>query len=55
MAQARKKNAAAAAKRVAVEQRDLQALRDIADDVIESYFVPYACLIDPSTIITKNG
>ena len=55
MAQARKKNAAVAAKRVAAHEKDLQALRDIADDVIESDFVPYACLINPDTILTKNG
>lgn len=30
-------------------------MRDIADDVIESDFVPYACLFDPSTIATKDG
>ena len=35
--------------------RDLEAMRDIADDVIESDFVPYACLYDPHTIATKNG
>ena len=36
-------------------ERDLQTYRDIADDVIESDFVPYACLMDPATIATKNG
>ena len=55
MAQARKKNAATVAKRAAAHEKDLQALRDIADDVIESDFVPYACLVDPDTIVTKNG
>lgn len=30
-------------------------MHDIADDVIESDFVPYACLFDPSTIATKDG
>ena len=35
--------------------KDLEALHDIADDVIESDFVPYACLFDPSTIATKDG
>ena len=35
--------------------RDLEAMRDIADDVIESDFVPYACLYDPQTIVTKDG
>lgn len=34
---------------------DLENYRDISDDVIESDFVPYACLVDPTTIITKNG
>lgn len=34
---------------------DLEALRDIADDVIESDFVPYAGLRDPFTLVTKNG
>lgn len=35
--------------------KDLEAFTDIADDVIESDFVPYACLFDPSTIATKDG
>ena len=35
--------------------KDLESFRDIADDVIESDFVPYACLFDPSTIATKDG
>jgi type IV secretion system protein VirB4 len=34
---------------------DLEAFRDITDDVIESDFVPYACLYDGNTVITKNG
>jgi type IV secretion system protein VirB4 len=34
---------------------DLEAYRDISDDVIESDFVPYACLADPYSIFTKNG
>lgn len=34
---------------------DLETYRDIADDVIEADFVPYACLADPYTILTKNG
>jgi type IV secretion system protein VirB4 len=34
---------------------DLEAFRDISDDVIESDFVPYACLADPYSIFTKNG
>lgn len=33
----------------------LEVYRDIADDVEESDFVPYACLYDPDTILTKNG
>lgn len=33
----------------------LEVFRDITDDVEESDFVPYACLIDPNTILTKNG
>ena len=37
------------------KERDLQAMRDIADDVLESDFVPYACLHNPHTIITKDG
>lgn len=34
---------------------ELESFRDIADDVIESDFVPYACLFDPHTVATKNG
>ncbi|MBY0354583.1 MAG: hypothetical protein K2Q12_02510 [Rickettsiales bacterium] len=34
---------------------DLEAFRDIADDVDESEFVPYACLYDDYTVLTKNG
>ena len=37
------------------DQQDLEEMRDITDDVIESDFVPYACLFDPYTIATKNG
>lgn len=37
------------------QERELQAMRDIADDVIESDFVPYACLYDNQTILTKDG
>ncbi|MEJ0009149.1 MAG: hypothetical protein WDN72_00515 [Alphaproteobacteria bacterium] len=36
-------------------EKDLESFRDIADDVIESDFVPYACLYDADTIATKNG
>ena len=35
--------------------KELEAFKDIADDVIESDFVPYACLFDPSTIATKDA
>lgn len=35
--------------------KELEAMQDIADDVIESDFVPYACLFDRSTIATKDG
>lgn len=34
---------------------ELESFRDIADDVIESDFVPYACLFDKDTLTTKNG
>ena len=34
---------------------DLESFRDISDDVIESDFVPYACLYDAASIATKNG
>jgi type IV secretion system protein VirB4 len=34
---------------------DLEAFRDISDDVIESDFVPYACLADNHSLFTKNG
>lgn len=37
------------------QKADLETLRDISDDVIESDFVPYACLYDPDSIVTKNG
>ncbi len=37
------------------EVTDLETYRDITDDVIESDFVPYACMFDPHTIVTKNG
>jgi len=35
--------------------KDLEAFRDISDDVIESDFVPYTSLFDPNTIATKDG
>lgn len=38
-----------------IPPKDLEAEGDIADDVIESDFVPYACLFDPSTIATKDA
>ncbi len=34
---------------------DLQEMRDISGDVNEADFVPYACHVDPNTILTKNG
>lgn len=34
---------------------DLQELRDITEDVDEAVFVPYACHVDPHTVLTKNG
>jgi type IV secretion system protein VirB4 len=34
---------------------NLEEFRDIADDVIESDFVPYACHWDAESIVTKNG
>ena len=37
------------------KDKDLEAFRDITDDVEESDFVPYACLCNPHTILTKNG
>lgn len=37
------------------DNMQLEVLRDITDDVIESDFVPYSCLFDPNTILTKNG
>ncbi len=43
------------AKKPISRDADLEAFRDITDDVIESDFVPFACLYDASTIATKNG
>lgn len=40
---------------VAGSNADLESFRDIADDVIESDFVPYACLLNEDTLVTKNG
>ncbi|MFZ4540548.1 MAG: hypothetical protein ACOYNL_01905 [Rickettsiales bacterium] len=34
--------------------KELEVFEDIADDVIESDFVPYSCLFDASTIATKD-
>ena len=34
---------------------NLEDVRDIADDVIESDFIPYACHFNDNTILTKNG
>lgn len=42
-------------KETSTSSKDLEAFHDISDDVIESDFVPYACLFDPSTIATKDG
>lgn len=41
--------------RAARDVENLEEMRDIADDVVEADFVPYACLIDPLTLLTKNG
>lgn len=41
--------------RNALSNKDLEVFKDISDDVIESDFVPYACLFDPSSIATKDG
>jgi type IV secretion system protein VirB4 len=41
--------------RAARDVEDLEAYRDITDDVIEADFAPYACLGDDHTILTKNG
>lgn len=40
---------------VGTSNADLESFRDISDDVIESDFVPYACLFDEDTLTTKNG
>ena len=37
------------------DNMQLEVLRDITDDVVEADFVPYSCLFDPNTILTKNG
>lgn len=37
------------------KEKNLEELRDIEDDVEESDYVPYACLYDDHTILTKNG
>lgn len=54
MVQARNTRVTAAGRDKTREQ-DLEALRDISDDVIESDFVPYACLLNADTVLTKNG
>lgn len=41
--------------RITRDNLQLEILRDISADVQESDFVPYACLYDPNTILTKNG
>lgn len=43
------------AKKHEVTSKELESFKDIADDVIESDFVPYACLYDMSTIATKDS
>ena len=43
------------AKKREVSSKELESFKDIADDVIESDFVPYACLYDMSTIATKDS
>lgn len=56
MKPARKQSAPAGKKsKKSADERDLESFRDISDDVIESDFVPYACLYDRDTIATKNG
>ena len=42
-------------KRNQLDNKLLEVYRDITDDVVESDFVPYACLFDANTILTKNG
>lgn len=37
------------------DSEDISIQRDIADVVIESDFIPYACHYSPETILTKNG
>lgn len=37
------------------KEKNLEELRDIEDDVEESDYVPYACLYNENTILTKNG
>lgn len=50
-----KRAIAGIAKSAGGSEHDLESFRDISDDVIESDFVPYACLYDADTIATKNG
>lgn len=42
-------------RKIPARDADLETFRDITDDVIESDFVPYACLFDEATIASKNG
>lgn len=37
------------------QEASLEDYRDITDDVEESDYVPYACLYNPHTLLTKNG
>lgn len=46
---------AARKQRNQLDNQQLEVFRDITDDVIESDFVPYACLYDADTVMTKNG
>ncbi|MFM9889345.1 MAG: hypothetical protein ACKVOE_01685 [Rickettsiales bacterium] len=51
----RARNRLLKAKHETADSRNLEEYRDIADDVIESDFVPYACLYDADSIATKDG
>lgn len=55
MASTKTSPAKASKRQNAQSSKELETFTDIADDVIESDFVPYACLFDPCTIATKDG
>jgi type IV secretion system protein VirB4 len=55
MAAAEKTLSVFSKKKREVSAKELEAFKDISDDVIESDFVPYACLFDASTIATKDA